>query len=191
MKWDLADLLQVSLIPVTYAVTMRFLALLALLPLAASGSGIYTRGGVTDGDTFYLAPHAMTDDDPVLQSWVAYSLTKSACQLELGGENPARNSSYGCELTAREHLLDTWQEQRAEHAGITDTYLDNLLRVDAAGFLDEYVVRFFGQRHWQVPAEVQPDKFKAWQRQHLRRHKPVTRIIGSWNYRPLSPTRSK
>lgn len=191
MNLEFADLLQVSLIPVAYAAIMRILALLALLPLAASGSGIYTRDGVTDGDTFYLAPHAMTDDDPVLQSWVAYSLTKSACQLELGGDNPARNSSYGCELTAREHLLDTWLEQRAEHDGIADTYLDSLLRVHDAGFLDEYVVRFFGRRHWQVPAEVQPGKFKAWEREHLPRHKPVTRIIGSWNYRLLSPTRSK
>ena len=191
MNFEFRDLLQVSLIPVTYAASMRFLALLALLPLAASASGIYTRDGVTDGDTFYLAPHALTDDDPVLQSWVAYSLTRSACQLQLGGENPARNSSYGCELTAREHLLDTWQEQRAEHEGIADAYLDSLLRVHDAGFLDEYVVRFFRKRHWQVPAEVQPHKFKVWQREHLRRHKPVTRIVGSWNYRLLSPTRSK
>jgi len=184
-------LLQVSLILVTYALIMRILALIALLPLVAHGSGIYTRDGVTDGDTFYLAPHALSNDDPVLQSWVSYSLTKSACQLELGGDNPARNSSYGCELTAREHLLETWQDQRLEHDGITDNYLDKLLRVHEAGFLDEYVVRYFGQREWRIPAELQLDRFKAWQHEHLRRHKPVTRIIGSWNYRLLNPARSK
>ena len=50
---------------VTYASTMRYLALLALLPLVASGGEIYTRDGVTDGDTFYLAPRAWADDDPV------------------------------------------------------------------------------------------------------------------------------
>jgi len=81
MKSGKANLLQVSLISVTYAETMRILTVLALLPLVALGSEIFTRDGVTDGDTFYLAPQAYSDDDPVLQSWVTYSLMKSACQL--------------------------------------------------------------------------------------------------------------
>ena len=52
-----------------------------------------------------------------------------------------------------------------------------------AGFLDEYTVRYFGRPHWQVPVEVQVDDFHRWQRQHLRGHKPETRLIGSWGYR--------
>jgi len=185
MKSGKANWLQVSLICVTYAETMRILALLTLLPLVALGSEIFTRDGVTDGDTFYLAPRAHTDDDPVLQSWVAYSLMKSTCQLDIGGKNPARNSDYGCEFTARQHLLDTWESQREEHAGAADRYLDDLLKVREAGFLDEYVVRYFGRSHWQVPVEVRVDAFRAWQRENLRGHRPTTRIIGSWNYRPL------
>jgi hypothetical protein len=65
---------------------MRKLALFPFLLLVACNSEIYTRDGVTDGDSFYLAPQAFQDDDPVLQSWVAYSLMKSACQLDIGGE---------------------------------------------------------------------------------------------------------
>lgn len=164
---------------------MRIPALLILAALAGCSPSIYTQDGVTDGDTFYLAPRAWGDDDPALQSWVAYSLSRSACQLEMGGHNPARNSSYGCELTARSHLAETWEEQRAEHPDATDPYLDDLLRVREAGYLDEYVVYFFGRPHWQVPAEVQIDKFRRWKRAELRRHQPRTRIIGSWNYRPL------
>jgi hypothetical protein len=170
---------------------MRILLILALLPLTALGGEIFTRDGVTDGDTFYLAPHAITDDDPVLQSWVSYSLTRSACQLELGGDNPARNSDYGCEYTARQHLVETWEAQRAEHEGVSDPYLDDLLRVRNAGFLDEYTVRYFGKKHWSVPAEVDVPAFRRWQREHLRGHKPRTRIIGSWNYRPAQPIWSR
>jgi hypothetical protein len=158
---------------------MRILALLTLVPLVVSGSEIFTRDGVTDGDTFYLAPRAYSDDDPVLQSWVTYSLMKSACQLEIGGDNPARNSDYGCEFTARRHLVEAWEAQRTEHEGATDSYLDDLLRVRDAGFLDEYT------EHWQVPAEVRVDDFREWQRRNLRKHKPQMRLIGSWNYRPL------
>lgn len=170
---------------VTYAENMRNLVLLTLLPLVAFGGEIFTRDGVTNGDTFYLAPQAHSNDDPVLQSWVTYSLMKSACQLEIGGKNPARNSDYGCEFTARWRLVEAWEAQVAEHKGATDDYLDELLRVRDAGFLDEYTVYYFGKDHWQVPAEVRIDDFRAWQRQNLRGHKPQTRIIGSWNYRPL------
>ena len=126
MKPGFANLLQVSLSTVTYAGCMRIWLLLLCLPAVALAGQIFTRDGVTDGDTFYLAPHAHVDDDPVLQSWVAYSLAKSTCQLEIGGDNPARNSSYGCELTARRHLLDAWDTQRVEHAGVSDDYLDTL-----------------------------------------------------------------
>jgi len=162
---------------------MQKLVILPFLLLAACNSEIYTRDGVTDGDSFYLAPMAFEDDDPVLQSWVAYSLMKSTCQLEVDGEMPARVSAYGCELTARRHLLDTWEEQRLEHEGATDAYLDSLVHVRDAGFLNEYTVEYFGRRHWQVPAELRPDDFRYWQRKHLRHHEPETRIIGSWGYR--------
>ena len=164
---------------------MRILPVFVLAALAGCNTSVYTMDGLTDGDTFYLAPRAWGDDDPALQSWVAYSLSRSACQLEIGGDNPARNSSYGCEFTARGHLVDTWEEQRAEHPDATDPYLDDLLRVREAGYLDEYVVHFFGRPHWQVPAEGRVERFRRWQRDELRGHKPRTRIIGSWNYRPL------
>lgn len=176
-------MLQVSLIAVTYAALMRILLLLAVLPLAACNSEIYTRNGVTDGDTFYLAPRAVADDDPVLQSWVAYSLMKSTCQLDIGGSIPARVSDYSCEFTARQHLVDTWEEQRLEHRDAVDPYLDDLTFIRQAGYLDEYTVRYFGRKEWQVPVEVRVDDFRRWQRRHLPRHKPKTRIIGSWGYR--------
>lgn len=182
MMFGSANLLQVSLIPVTYDSPMRILALLPVLLLAACNSEIYTRDGVTDGDTFYLAPRAYSDDDPVLQSWVAYSLAKSVCQLDVGGEVPARVSDYGCEFTARRHLVDAWQEHRSDDSSIADPYLDDLVRVSEAGFLDEYTVSYFGRRDWQVPVEVRVGDFRRWQRKHLPRHNPQTRIIGSWGY---------
>ena len=106
--------IQPGLMEAAYSGRMRRYSIIVLcVLLGACHSDIYVREGVTDGDTFYLSHEAMFDPDPALQSWVAYSLTKSTCQLELGGENPARASSYGCELTARSHLLDAWDEQLA------------------------------------------------------------------------------
>ena len=133
---------------------VRILSLLVMVSVAGCSADIYVRDGVTDGDTFFLAPQALADDDPVLQSWVSYSLTRSACQLEVGGANPARSSTYGCELTGRRNLVETWEEQKLEHGSARDTYLDALLRVRDAGFLREYTVDFFAREGWQVPAEV-------------------------------------
>jgi len=177
-----ANPLQFSLMIVIYAWDMRFLLPAMLLALVACDGTVYTREGVTDGDTFYLAPRAWADDDPVLQSWVAYSLMKSACQLEVGGENPARVSDYGCEFTARRHLVEAWEAQRAAK-GSADAYLDTLLRVRDAGFLDEYTVHYFGRSDWSVPAEVRLGDFRRWRQAHLAGHRPETRLVGSWNYR--------
>jgi hypothetical protein len=158
------------------------LYLVIMLASAACDGRIYVRDGVTDGDTFYLAERALHDPDPVLQSWVSYSLTRSACQLQIGGENPARATSFGCELTAREHLLETWEEHRARNPSSSDRYLDELLRVQAAGYLDEYVLHYFRRGKWREPAGLDSRGFEPWRKLHLRRHRPETRIIGSWNY---------
>lgn len=163
--------------------SMGKLAILPFLLLAACNSEIYTRDGVTDGDSFYLAPHALEDDDPVLQSWVAYSLMKSTCQLEVGDEIPARASSFHCELTARQYLVEAWDEQRMQHAGAADAYLDSLLDVRNAGYLHEYTAHYFRDSHWVLPTGLRDREFRGWQRRHLRRHKPETRLIGSWGYR--------
>ena len=161
---------------------MRYLPFLAIVCLAACSSEIYVRDGVTDGDTFYLAPVAWADTDPVLQSWVAYSLAKSVCQLELGGQNPARQSSFDCELRARSVLVDDWDERRTANPTISDAYLDDLLSVRDAGYLGEYTAHYFGRDTWQLPATIDPSSFTEWRRTHLRRHRPQTRIIGSWGY---------
>ncbi|HEX9852266.1 MAG TPA: hypothetical protein VGA68_04595 [Woeseiaceae bacterium] len=165
------------------------LTIAGLLVAACSGE-IYVRDGVTDGDTFYLAERALTDSDPALQSWVSYSLTRSACQLQIGGDNPARATSFECELGARRHLIDTWSEQRAEDPDITDEYLDELTRVREAGFLAEYVADNFRRRGWQIPQGLDQRGFRHWRRVHLRGHELSTRLIGSWNYaRNVNPVR--
>ena len=161
----------------------RYLTTLSILfALAACNGEIYLRDGVTDGDTFYLAQRAITDDDPVLQSWVTYSLSISACQLQNGGANPARATSFECELKSRQLLLDTWREKQALGERIDDPYLDDLDIVDDAGFLPEYVARHFGKRGWSIPDNLEISAYRKWARDVIPGHKPETRIIGSWNY---------
>ena len=161
----------------------RFLLILSIpLCLSACNREIYLQDGVTDGDTFYLAQRAISDNDPVLQSWVTYSLSISACQLQNGGENPARATSFECELKSRRLLLDTWREKQAADTSASDPYLDDLEIVDNAEFLPEYVARHFGKRHWSPPDNLEIAAYRRWARDVIPGHKPETRIIGSWNY---------
>jgi len=162
--------------------SMRLMILCSLFVLGACNSEVYLRDGVTDGDTFYLPGRAFVDDDPVLQSWIAYSLSRSACQLEIGGDNPARAHSFDCEVRSRQLLLDTWKEKRNDDATLVDSYFDELAAVADAGFLHEYVARFHSKRDWETPEFLNEDAFNGWRRENLRRHKPQTRIVGSWNY---------
>lgn len=160
----------------------RVYVLASLVLAAACNNEIYVRDGVTDGDTFYLAPVALTDDDPVLQSWVAYSLMRSTCQLEIGGPNPARVSSFDCEYRARDILLDTWADKQRSEAGLYDEYLDALRRVDDAGYLDEYVIHYLRRDGWSIPDDIDLGDFEHWRRVELPRHRAETRLVGSWGY---------
>jgi len=158
------------------------ISLIAVILAAGCSSEVYLRDGVTDGDTFYLAERALSDDDPVLQSWVSYSLARSACQLQIGGNNPARASSFECELSARRLLLQSWQEKKERMPGVRDEYLDALLQVQRATYLDEYVARYFRKRHWQLPRNLDASGYARWAHRELPGHRPETRIIGSWNF---------
>lgn len=150
---------------------------------AACSGDVYLRDGVTDGDTFFLSTTAMTVDDPVTRSWVSYSLTRSACQLRLGGENPARAGSFDCELIAREHLLETWREQQHDAATmVDDRYLGELEQVADAGFLPEYVAYYFNDDGWKLPSTLDNEGFRGWRKKHLRGHRPGTRLTGAWGY---------
>ncbi|MEX0976707.1 MAG: hypothetical protein WDZ50_06385 [Woeseia sp.] len=163
---------------------MRALALrlVVLVALASCSSEIYLRDGVTDGDTFYLADNALVDSDPVLQSWGSYSLTLSVCQLQIGGDNPARESSFECELTARRHLVESWADHQNDESGTSDPYLDLLSIVHGVDFLPEYVAYYLNRKQWQLPSDLDHGDFEVWRRQYLPRHKAETRLIGSWNY---------
>lgn len=150
--------------------------------LAGCASDVYLRDGVTDGDTFYLSQRALAEDDPAYQSWVLYSLVLSTCQLETGGDNPARATSYDCELRARRNLVEAWREKQALDPELSNRYLDSLATVASAGFLAEYVAHYHARKEWTLPGDLDMSGFSDWRRDHLAGHRSRTDLTGSWNY---------
>ncbi|MFK8052405.1 MAG: hypothetical protein AB8F65_05485 [Woeseiaceae bacterium] len=175
----------------TFWAAMGRVAFVGIL-LSGCNTKIYVKDGVTDGDRFSLPSYVYETNDPVVQSWVAYSLARSFCQLEIGGPNPARNHSFDCELTSRESLLERWRDygsvgDGAEHPDAVYLYL--LGDADAEGFLDEYVWQYLRRDAWRRPADLDEAGFKAWrsERSGWRKHRPQTKIIGSWGYTEPAP----
>jgi hypothetical protein len=156
--------------------------IVAFLALHGCAGDIYLRDGVTDGDTFYLSQQAMMEDDAVTQSWVRYSLARSACKLAIGGDNPARNSSYECELTARRHLVTAWSDYEVFSNQGGGRYLNELQQVSERGYLEEYVAHHFRRRHWHMPEDLDLSGYRRWEKRSLPEHRPETRLKGSWNY---------
>lgn len=165
------------------AIPYRLIGLAAAASLGLGCAGdVYVRDGVTDGDTFYLSSQALAVGDPAYQSWVRYSLVLSACQLEIGGDNPARATSYDCELRARRHLVEAWREKQALDPELSNPYLDSLALVESAGFLGEYVAHYHARAGWSLPDDLDRRGFATWRRDHLAGHRGRTHLTGSWNY---------
>lgn len=154
-----------------------------LVIAALTGGGcdrrVYVVDGVTDGRRFYILPSQLEDDSPVTQSWIAYSLTRSACQMGLDETNPARATAFSCELSGREALVTTWRALRAD-GGEEDPYLDTLSDVADAGFLGEYVWTFLREDEWPEPEALDVASFEAWRSLVLEAHEPQTRLVGAW-----------
>lgn len=164
----------------------------ALLALLGCGVQIYDVGLPSRGTRFSLPPGAAMSPDPVVQSWAAYSLAKSTCQLSIGGPRPAANSSFSCEYRSRDVLVERWStrhEVQGDDPSIsgprtTDAYLDLMVTVTEAGFLDEYVWYYLGERGWIEPDWLDLEAFEPWRKRTLRWHRPKTRIIGYWTNAP-------
>lgn len=163
------------------AINTHWIPLLTALTLVGCDGSVYVRDGVTDGDAFYVPPVSLVSSDARTQSWIAYSLARSTCQLKAGGTNPARATSFDCELLARRILAERWVELLKP--GDKDAYLDDLVRAEHSGFLPEYTAYYFADRRWRLPSDLRKREFKRWRKTNLQHHRAKTRIVGSWNYR--------
>jgi len=159
-----------------------------LAALVACNGEVYVRDDVTDGDRFQISALAAASPDPITQSWIRYSLSRSVCQLRLDTDNPAQASSFECERNARRHLANAWNEHTDTDSDLYDAYLNDLRFVRSAGYLDEYVAYFLGRPDWSLPDDLNMRRFHRWRKRELRGHKPVTRIVGSWSYRAIPET---
>jgi hypothetical protein len=110
--------------------------------------------------------------------WLAYLFARGAYAANETAGGPAvgeRESTFDEEVRGRMIALVTFRALKREAAQPTSAYFNDIDRVDAAGFLREYVWSYLRHPAWtRTPEGLDLAAFNAWRDEHLADHKVVT-----------------
>ncbi len=109
--------------------------------------------------------------------WLAYLFARGAYAANETAGGPAvgeRESTFDEEVRGRTIALVTFRALKHEAAQPTSEYFSDIDRVEAAGFLREYVWSFLRHASWGAPEGLDLAGFEAWRAEHLANHKAVT-----------------
>jgi hypothetical protein len=110
--------------------------------------------------------------------WLAYGVSLAHWATQSGAVENAPvgvlEPSFDGELSARRALIAIWREILQKEPR-TMAYMDALMRIEAAGFLREYVWTVHWRGSWkQPPAGLRIADFYAWHRRELAGHEART-----------------
>ena len=110
--------------------------------------------------------------------WTVYLYTRAALVAAEGDASAlplgVRAPSFEGEVRGRRVAVGLFRALERNDADFGSRYFDDLDRVEAAGFMREYVWHYLKQPDWSTPIGLQLPQFDAWRAVHLRYHVPVT-----------------
>ena len=110
--------------------------------------------------------------------WLAYLFARAAFAANETAGGPAvgeRESSFDEEVRGRQIALTTFRALKRDSVQPDSAYFSDIDRVEAAGFLREYVWSYLRHASWSTtPADLDVAGFEAWRAEHLMNHRPVT-----------------
>jgi len=100
-----------------------------------------------------LDPSVVSQSTVLGAAWSVYGLArvKAYGDLKSVRHNPAADD-YLIELRARAELAAFWRDQQGKPDVPSDSYLDRLVEIDAAGNLEEHVLASLFKPGWTIPA---------------------------------------
>lgn len=118
----------------------------------------------------------------VLAGWMVYAGARALWIdgkfLETFPDQGTYRYSFSEELDARKNLINFWLSLKKKPPAPIDPYFDQLVDIDRAGFLREYVWVYFFSDHWlETPDGLQLDKFNKWKHENQPGHQAQTRAI--------------
>ncbi len=110
--------------------------------------------------------------------WLAYLFARGAYAANETAGGPAvgeRESTFDEEVRGRTIALVTFRALKQGTAQPTSAYFNDIDRVEAAGFLREYVWSYLRHPSWATtPGDLDLAGFETWRAEHLANHKVVT-----------------
>lgn len=83
--------------------------------------------------------------------------------------------SFEEELHGRESMIKIWGELKDKDGSLTDLYLDELLEIYKAGYIEEYVWVYLCEDGWEgSPADERLDEYIEWEEVNIPNHEPLT-----------------
>lgn len=129
-----------------------------------------------------LHPELQARPQEVQSAWIVYASTawhsiKERSSFAAPNEDPSR-SPFELELESRRALAEAWLGLRSQEPTLADKYLDDLVRVQEAGYLAEYAWHFFLEKDWETPERtLRMDHFLEWLNEQLPGHQVETWAI--------------
>lgn len=124
-----------------------------------------------------------SDDDSSsdrVAAWLLYGMSRMSAMEERARSHRryVPPNDYPAELRARSDLAIFWRDQREKGSEEKDTYLDTLVAIADAGFMEEYVISAFVSPGWTIKAsDIAAFDFAgytAWGDEHLKDFESVT-----------------
>lgn len=110
--------------------------------------------------------------------WLAYLFARAAYAANATSGEPVageREASFEEEVRGRTIAVGTFRELNRNDARVASAYFSDIDRVEAAGFLREYVWVYLHRASWgEPPADIDLRGFDEWRAIHLLNHVPVT-----------------
>jgi hypothetical protein len=110
--------------------------------------------------------------------WLAYLYARAAYAVSAANADftvGEREASFEEEVRGRSTAVNMFRALRYNDAQPASDYFSDIDRVEAAGFLREYVWSYLRRESWgPAPAGLDLAGFEAWRRIHLKDHVPVT-----------------
>ncbi|MGM0574352.1 MAG: hypothetical protein ACQEXJ_01280 [Myxococcota bacterium] len=156
--------------------SVLMLAVALLVGCAHAGRGKPTTlDELREDPKFLVHPDLAEEPEPVAKAWAAYAVGRLVGRHSLEEEATA-SLPYLEEWLARRALARSWKQQREAGEADAEPYLDALVEVLDAGFLEAYTVFFFASPGWTVPSaqRIELEGFLRWAREHLQPHEPKT-----------------
>lgn len=132
--------------------------------------------------TIGLHPSLKTASEAERNAWTFYGVFLLHWTMQCIPLRDATRSftmPYAAMQFARAKQIQAWRETRSKYPE-TVPYMEEMIRIEEAGFLDDYLWRYLANPSWgspPVPVSARRAEFERWMAENLPAHQPQTKAV--------------